>query len=310
MNTRQKLPTIPPSHDCSIITVPHESMPCAAQLDQVRSSPRQHLFSFTLIAFNIWLLIRKNIMSVRNARGSFWTVSAVVFLTIIAAASGCNKKIIYGAGFPENFSSAQLFTHNQMAYAKPNDDLKQMQKLTGYWTWEQIFWPFPGSESIKLNGICASKWILGKRYVNFDFKYINENADTEHGYIFIGHDQMLDNYSFYEIFSTLTSPIIGTGEWDEKKQLFTWLIEFSNPLNRKKTTLKRTIKINENGNLTWNIWRLDINSKLVRYQQTTLKSVSEDEMKKAFNSGSSNAVEPMPDVPKPTPTPVDGNGPG
>ncbi|MDG2054433.1 MAG: DUF1579 family protein [Phycisphaerales bacterium] len=247
-------------------------------------------------------------MSVRNARGSFWTVSAVVFLAIIAATSGCNKKITYGAGLPENFSSAQLLTHNQMAYAKPNGDLKQMQKLTGYWTWEQIFWAFPGSQPIKLNGICESEWQLGKRYVKFDFKYINENGDTEDGYIFIGHDQMLNKYSFYEIFSTLTSPIIGTGEWDEEKQLFTWVIKFLNPLSREKTLLKRTIKINENGNLTWNIWRQDINSKMVRYQQTTLKSVSKDEMNKAFNSSSSNAVQPIPELPKPTP--VDGNGPG
>ncbi len=245
-------------------------------------------------------------MTLGNTR--LQTLSALFFLAIMMLTFGCQKKLTYGVGLPDNYAAAQLMTHNQMAYNKPNSDLMQMQKLTGYWTWNQSIWPFPGSHPVSLKGICASKWILGNRYVRLEFKYVNENADTEIGYIFIGHDQMLNTYSFYEIFSTLTSPIIGTGEWNEKKQEFRWVIEFSNPLNHAITKFIRTIHLDKSGTLTWKSWRQDINGKLVPYQTTILTPTTKEEMEKALRAGTPDAVEPVPT--EPDPVPAKSNDPG
>lgn len=152
----------------------------------------------------------------------------------------------------------------------PGDNHKLLEKFVGNWSYEVRWWKDEGAEPEIGKGSISAKLILGKRFVEQQYRGTMSGQPFE-GLSILGYDNAKNEYTSLWLDNTSTGVMSGKGKYDPGTKLYSEKGNLSCPVSGAETSYRATTKWNDDNTFVYEIFNSGLDGKEYRSLEVTNK---------------------------------------
>lgn len=138
-----------------------------------------------------------------------------------------------------------------MKAGTPGDAHKKLDAFVGTWDTKATFWSVPGADPMSMTGTAESKWTMGGRYLEENFKGDFMGMPFE-GHGVTGYDNVKKQYWGTWMDNMSTSMMTSTGKNDGNTWMFSG--SMTDPMSGKDSMVTSKITVTDNDHHIMEMW--------------------------------------------------------
>lgn len=140
-----------------------------------------------------------------------------------------------------------------MKAGQPGDAHKKLDGLVGTWDTKIEMWMVPGAEAMSTTGVTETRWLLGGRYLEQQFKGEFEGMPFE-GIGYTGYDNVRKQYWGSWMDNMSTAMMLSTGSIAEDGKSWSFSGTMPDPMSGGDTPVDEKITLIDHDHHTMEMW--------------------------------------------------------